>query len=98
MSQKSPNANILKERKPTAIEVDFMKLIEEQNVQRVLKLKKQRKNNILTGKLQKFVNFSSFIIRHDFFLTSSLCLRLFSSQHLRILHVCCEAGEIFGRF
>lgn len=40
----------LKDRKPTRIEVDFMKLIEEQNVQRVLKLKKQRKNNILTGK------------------------------------------------
>lgn len=30
-------------------EIDFMKLIEEQNLQRVLKLKKTRKNNILTG-------------------------------------------------
>lgn len=50
MSGKEANANILKERKPTKTEVDFMKLIEEQNVQRVLKLKKQRKNNILVGK------------------------------------------------
>ena len=49
----------LKERKPTRTEVDFMKLIEEQNVQRVLKLKRQRKNNILTGKSEKIDNFTS---------------------------------------
>lgn len=30
-----------------------MKLIEEQNVQRVLKLKQTRKNNIITGKFRK---------------------------------------------
>lgn len=30
-----------------------MKLIEEQNLQRVLKLKKTRKNNILTGEFRK---------------------------------------------
>jgi hypothetical protein len=76
MSQSNQNtANIVKERKPTKTEVDFMKLIEEQNVKRVLKLKKTRKNNILVGKLQNFLeifitlnsgmifheNFSSFI-------------------------------------
>lgn len=42
--------NIFKERKPNSAEIDFMKIIEEQNVKRVLKLKKTRKNNILTGK------------------------------------------------
>lgn len=67
MSQKPNTANVLKERKPTKVEVDFMKLIEEQNVQRVLKLKKQRKNNILTGKLQNLAKKFSSLIRHDFF-------------------------------
>lgn len=63
MSQSNqPAANILKERKPTKTEVDFMKLIEEQNVQRVLKLKRQRKNNILTGILTKLSK-----IFHHFF-------------------------------
>jgi cytochrome c oxidase assembly factor 3, animal type len=38
------------ERKLKQSEIDFMKIIEEQNLQRVLKLKKTRKNNILTGK------------------------------------------------
>ncbi|CAG9798522.1 unnamed protein product [Chironomus riparius] len=37
------------DRKLKQSEVDFMKLIEEQNIQRVLKLKKTRKNNILTA-------------------------------------------------
>lgn len=32
-----------------AAEIDFMKLIEQQNVERVLKLKKTRKNNLLTA-------------------------------------------------
>jgi hypothetical protein len=41
---------IFKERQPSSAEIDFMKIIEEQNVKRVLKLKKTRKNNILTGK------------------------------------------------
>jgi cytochrome c oxidase assembly factor 3, animal type len=36
-------------RKLKQSEIDFMKLIEEQNVQRVLKLKKTRRNNIFTG-------------------------------------------------
>lgn len=49
----------LKERKPTRTEIDFMKLIEDQNVQRVLKLKKQRKNNILTGKSENNDNFTN---------------------------------------
>lgn len=30
-------------------EIDFMKLIEKQNVERVLKLKKTRKNNLVTA-------------------------------------------------
>lgn len=38
------------ERKLKQSEIDFMKLIEEQNLQRVLKLKRTRKNNIITGK------------------------------------------------
>jgi Coiled-coil domain-containing protein 56 len=45
------------ERKLKQSEIDFMKIIEEQNVKRVLKLKKTRKNNIITGncgELQKF--------------------------------------------
>lgn len=50
MSGKELKKETFKDRKPTRTEVDFMKLIEEQNVQRVLKLKTQRKNNILTGK------------------------------------------------
>jgi len=37
------------DRKLKQSEIDFMKLIEQQNVQRVLKLKKTRKNNILVG-------------------------------------------------
>lgn len=41
------------DRKLKQSEIDFMKLIEEQNVQRVLKLKRTRKNNILTGELHK---------------------------------------------
>lgn len=44
------------DRKLKQSEIDFMKLIEQQNVQRVLKLKKTRKSNILTGKLKKIKN------------------------------------------
>lgn len=50
MSEKLANVKINGlERKLKQSEVDFMKLIEEQNVTRVLKLKKTRKNNLLTG-------------------------------------------------
>lgn len=31
------------------VEIDFIKLIEKQNVERVLKLKKTRKNNLITA-------------------------------------------------
>lgn len=37
-------------RKLKQTEIDFMKLIEQQNLERVNKLKKTRKNNIVTGK------------------------------------------------
>ena len=36
-------------RKLTSIELDFMKVIEKQNLERVQKLKKVRKNNFLTA-------------------------------------------------
>lgn len=49
------------ERKLKQSEIDFMKLIEEQNVQRVLKLKRTRRNNILVGKLPESQNFVIFI-------------------------------------
>lgn len=42
------------DRKLKQSEIDFMKLIEEQNLQRVLKLKKTRKLNIITGNNTKF--------------------------------------------
>lgn len=45
------------ERKLKQSEVDFMKLIEEQNITRVLKLKRTRKNNLLTGNCQNFESF-----------------------------------------
>lgn len=37
-------------RKLKQSEIDFMKIIEQKNLERVLKLKRTRKNNILTGK------------------------------------------------
>lgn len=46
------------DRKLKQSEIDFMKLIEEKNVKRVLKLKRTRKSNIITGKLHKFSKFS----------------------------------------
>ena len=36
-------------RKLKQTEIDFMKLIEQQNFERVKKLQRTRKNNILTG-------------------------------------------------
>lgn len=45
------------DRKLKQSEIDFMKLIEEQNLQRVLKLKKTRKFNIITGKFNKILKF-----------------------------------------
>lgn len=36
-------------RKLKQSEIDFMKIIEQKNLERVLKLKRTRKNNILTG-------------------------------------------------
>lgn len=54
-------------RKLKQTEIDFMKLIEEQNLQRVLKLKKTRKNNILTGEFRKFRKISSTSLIFVFF-------------------------------
>lgn len=58
MSELKPQLKIKGlERKLKQSEIDFMKLIEEQNVKRVLKLKRTRRNNILVGNyrgLQKF--------------------------------------------
>lgn len=51
-SAPSANSNITKagaERKLKPSEVDFMKLIERQNLQRVTKLRLQRKRNTWTG-------------------------------------------------
>lgn len=53
MSSLESKVKGLGERKLKQSEVDFMKLIEEQNVQRVLKLRKTKKNCIITGKLRK---------------------------------------------
>jgi len=46
------------ERKLKQSEIDFMKLIEQQNLQRVLKLKKTRKSNIITAAIIGFSVFS----------------------------------------
>jgi hypothetical protein len=48
MSQKTSSA--IEGRKLKQSEIDFMKIIEQQNLDRVLKLKRTRKNNILVGK------------------------------------------------
>lgn len=45
------------ERKLKQSEVDFMKLIEEQNLNRVKKLQKTRRSNIITGKLSQISYF-----------------------------------------
>lgn len=39
----------LKTHKLSQTEIDFMKIIEKQNLERVQKLKRLRKNNIITG-------------------------------------------------
>lgn len=46
------------DRKLKQTEIDFMKVIEEQNFQRVLKLKRTRRNNLFVGKFIK-INLSS---------------------------------------
>lgn len=61
MSELKPEQKIKGlERKLKQSEIDFMKIIEEKNLQRVLKLKKTRKNNIITGEFRKSFTFSSF--------------------------------------
>lgn len=40
-------------RKLKQSEIDFMRLIESQNLERVTKLQKTRKNNIIVGKYSK---------------------------------------------
>lgn len=55
MSQESKIPNIKNfdpSRKLKKSEIDFMKLIEEQNLDRVRKLKLTRRNNIITGNIQ----------------------------------------------
>lgn len=81
------------DRKLKQSEIDFMKIIEEQNLQRVLKLKKTRKLNIITGNCTFNESF-----RHPHF---DLCDSSFRSRYwfkcagnLRILHVCSATREI----
>jgi hypothetical protein len=82
------------DRKLKQTEVDFMKIIEEQNLQRVLKLKRTRKNNILTGKSRNFhfallrIDFSSFVF------VSRSHIGTLRAWHLRVLHVGSATGEI----
>lgn len=77
-------------------DIDFMKLIEGQNFERVKKLQRTRKNNLLVGKNCNFFN-------------SKSCLKIMKMYfrlhfgrkcHLNLLvfHVQCETGEILGRF
>lgn len=54
-------------RKLKQTEIDFMKLIEEQNLQRVLKLKQTRRNNIITGEFRKNLEISSTSLIFAFF-------------------------------
>lgn len=83
-------------RKLKKSEIDFMKLIEEQNLDRVRKLKLTRRNNILTGKIQ--------LIRHENFIIIFVIAPHFSIlswrkcfRYLRIFHVRSAAREILGR-
>lgn len=85
------------DRKLKQSEIDFMKLIEEQNLQRVLKLKRTRKLNIITGNCTIIESF-----RHSHF---NIFVCPFRRSHwlqrfgdLRILHVCSAAREIPRRF
>lgn len=55
------------------IEIDFIKLIEKQNVERVLKLKKTRKNNLITaaalgGTVLAIYGYSLFAVKQEKFL------------------------------
>uniref|UniRef100_A0A1B0CWR2 Uncharacterized protein n=1 Tax=Lutzomyia longipalpis TaxID=7200 RepID=A0A1B0CWR2_LUTLO len=49
MSSEPKVKNADPKRPLKAAEVDFMKLIEQQNLERVLKLKRTRKNNLITA-------------------------------------------------
>lgn len=88
------------ERKLKKSEIDFMKLIEEQNLQRVLKLKRTRKNNILVGKSTKDENFISFCgrERERFLQNCFVCFRICAGsqcvKHLRIFYVRSAAGKV----
>lgn len=74
------------ERKLKQSEIDFMKLIEEKNIQRVLKLKKTRKFNLITGKLRE--NLETSVIRIDFlFFIFRLRARSERLWYLRVLYV-----------
>lgn len=75
MSQ--PNESKIKFADPTRnlrpVEIDFMKLIEKQNVERVLKLKKTRKNNLITaaalgGTVLAIYGYSLFAVKQEKFL------------------------------
>lgn len=75
MSQ--PNAPKVKYADPKRnlrpAEIDFMKLIEKQNVERVLKLKKTRKNNLITaaalgGTVLAIYGYSLFAVKQEKFL------------------------------
>lgn len=55
------------------VEIDFIKLIEKQNVERVLKLKKTRKNNLITaaalgGTVLAIYGYSLFAVKQEKFL------------------------------
>lgn len=49
MSGEEPKIKYAEKRNLRPVEIDFIKLIEKQNVERVLKLKKTRKNNLITA-------------------------------------------------
>lgn len=49
MSGEEPKIKYADKRNLRPVEIDFIKLIEKQNVERVLKLKKTRKNNLITA-------------------------------------------------
>uniref|UniRef100_A0A1L8DZP0 Cytochrome c oxidase assembly factor 3 n=2 Tax=Nyssomyia neivai TaxID=330878 RepID=A0A1L8DZP0_9DIPT len=50
MSEEYPKVKYADPKRPLKpAEVDFMKLIEQQNLERVLKLKRTRKNNLITA-------------------------------------------------
>lgn len=69
--QNIKQADLKRNLKPA--EVDFIKLIEKQNVERVLKLKKTRKNNLFTaaalgGTVLAIYGYSLFAVKQEKFL------------------------------